>query len=82
MLIGGRAVQGIGGAGLLNGAFITIAAAAPKDLKPRTCPCVTSVLMLTWTSLCRGWYRDFDYRVGHWPSDWGRADGKCLLALV
>jgi hypothetical protein len=35
MLIGGRAIQGIGGAGLLNGAFITIAAAAPKDKKPR-----------------------------------------------
>ncbi|KAJ9297656.1 hypothetical protein DTO271G3_4431 [Paecilomyces variotii] len=34
MLIAGRAVQGIGGAGLLNGAFTTIAAAAPKDKKP------------------------------------------------
>ncbi|GAD92709.1 MFS multidrug transporter, putative [Paecilomyces variotii No. 5] len=34
MLIGGRAVQGIGGAGLLNGAFTTIAAAGPKDRKP------------------------------------------------
>ncbi|KAJ9306058.1 hypothetical protein DTO217A2_4530 [Paecilomyces variotii] len=33
MLIAGRAVQGIGGAGLLNGAFTTIAAAAPKDKK-------------------------------------------------
>ncbi|KAJ9272326.1 hypothetical protein DTO212C5_1511 [Paecilomyces variotii] len=34
MLIAGRAIQGIGGAGLLNGAFTTIAAAAPKDKKP------------------------------------------------
>lgn len=35
MLIGGRAVQGVGGAGLANGAFTVIAAAAPKDQKPR-----------------------------------------------
>ncbi|KAJ4537461.1 hypothetical protein HRR83_002686 [Exophiala dermatitidis] len=34
MLIGGRAVQGMGGAGMLNGAFTTIAAAAPKEYKP------------------------------------------------
>ncbi|KAJ9215410.1 hypothetical protein DTO166G4_3064 [Paecilomyces variotii] len=34
MLIAGRAIQGIGGPGLLNGAFTTIAAAAPKDKKP------------------------------------------------
>lgn len=37
MLIGGRAVQGAGGAGILNGVFATIAAAAPEGSKPRTC---------------------------------------------
>ncbi|EXJ89916.1 hypothetical protein A1O3_02983 [Capronia epimyces CBS 606.96] len=34
MLIGGRAVQGAGSAGLLNGAFAIIAAAVPEDMKP------------------------------------------------
>ena len=34
MLIIGRAVQGIGGAGVLNGVFTIIAAAVPIDKKP------------------------------------------------
>ncbi|KIW11286.1 hypothetical protein PV08_10586 [Exophiala spinifera] len=34
MLIGGRAVQGVGGAGILNGAFTVIASTAPEDQKP------------------------------------------------
>ncbi|KAI1617443.1 DNA repair protein RAD50 [Exophiala viscosa] len=34
ILIGGRAVQGAGAAGLLNGAFTVIAAVAPPDKKP------------------------------------------------
>lgn len=34
MIIGGRVVQGIGGAGVLNGAFITITAAGPEESRP------------------------------------------------
>lgn len=34
MVIAGRAVQGIGGAGVVNGAFMTIVAAGPEDSKP------------------------------------------------
>lgn len=34
MLIGGRAVQGVGGAGILNGAFTVIASTAPEGQKP------------------------------------------------
>lgn len=34
MLIIGRAVQGIGGAGVWNGVFTIIAAAVPRDKKP------------------------------------------------
>lgn len=34
MLIIGRAVQGIGGAGVMNGVFTIIAAAVPRDKKP------------------------------------------------
>ncbi|KIW54804.1 hypothetical protein PV05_07139 [Exophiala xenobiotica] len=34
MLIGGRAVQGVGAAGMINGAFTTIASSAPENQKP------------------------------------------------
>jgi MFS family permease len=34
MLIGGRAIQGAGGAGMVNGAFTVIATLAPPDKKP------------------------------------------------
>jgi MFS family permease len=34
-LISGRAVQGVGGAGVINGAFAVIAAAASPQSRPR-----------------------------------------------
>lgn len=35
MFIVGRAVQGLGGAGIMNGAFTIMAASVPSERKPR-----------------------------------------------
>lgn len=54
MVIIGRAVQGIGGAGIVNGAFMTIAAAGPEGSKPSMS--ISPVLIDDWlliiSSLC------------------------------
>ena len=34
MFIAGRAISGLGGAGILNGALVIVAAAAPMEARP------------------------------------------------
>lgn len=87
MLIGGRAVQGVGAAGMVNGAFTTIASSAPENQKPSQYlffqgqrePCLTNFFLSSvyWTryGFSYGWssHRTYDRRC----LDTGR-----LMALV
>ena len=52
MLIGGRAVQGVGSAGMINGVFAVIAAAAPAEQKPSLFTTEANVLGLTAWNKC------------------------------
>jgi hypothetical protein len=87
MLIIGRAVAGIGGAGIGNGGIIIISAAVPLQKRPGTSTlhlsCVGNARANTGPhSLYQLNHVDGVHRTGHRAIDWRRFDRKELLALV
>lgn len=84
MLIGGRAIQGAGAAGLVNGAFTVIAACAPPEKKPsKLSKVVSPSLSLTMSnSVHWGWHGLVDHWPGYWADDRRCSDRKGFVALV
>lgn len=87
MFILGRAVAGCGGAGILNGAFVIIAAAAPMGARPSKLlsPIASTAILITFGICCRThWYysRSSIYRSCYRPTHWGSFDAACELEMV
>lgn len=87
MFILGRAVAGCGGAGILNGAFVIIAAAAPMGARPSKpfSPIATTAILITFGLGCRThWYHPWGgiNRSCYRPTHWGSFDAACELEMV
>lgn len=83
MLIVGRAIQGCGGSGILNGALTILAAAAPISKRPSMYLTILSLMFTVFPNLYASsyWY-NYVYCIhwaGHWTSDWWCIDSTCFL---
>lgn len=84
MLIIGRAVAGIGGSGIVNGALTILAAIAPKDKRPCTIPWFSACLEADRDSPSLGRYSHVNGPIwnSQWPTSRRSYYSTCFLEMV